>query len=562
MNNSQFWKSREWIVPPGLVDPLYRFDALCEFMIDTKQSKKSKPLLIHGNTGVGKSMFTDYFLHKYTKAKQDSTIKFTNCAALPSELLESELFGHIKGSFTGASKDKKGVFEYVNNGVLVLEEIGEMPKELQAKLLTAIETKTFSKVGCAVDIQLTAQIVATTNVDQSKFRPDFWYRFNVFSIPPINERRGDIIYYMYNFYPEIIELLSCGAVLSALCYNWPGNVREIERVCDSIRMNVNYAKSKGFLNKRNFNFTISEYPKEQYAAIMKIGSGVSNFEFNKASILLNKLIKNGIDTESIEEKLNTFSLSLDCFGRKFKQEKYSKFYLGENIKFNSEIDNIIRTVNIQFGMTTGGFCIFCALFFQDIASDKDILDLTSIVKDTGVKNDIVSKDTFHKNSSDRLIKNLAEKNMLADFFTFCDIKTKSMIDHFSEYDNKTQLAIIECLKFMTGITDLSCDDATNLRNLYTRNQNNKFLAEYFGEIPQKNADEISITEISLDELRILYYETICNTIGTRHGFQKELAKIAKRTPGRITQELEKFGLKEKFSKINFYPKKRLVILKG
>jgi hypothetical protein len=121
--------------------------------------------------------------------------------------------------------------------------------------------------------------------------------------------------------------------------------------------------------------------------------------------------------------------------------------------------------------------------------------------------------------------------------------------------------MIEGLKFMTRISSISPNDVTNIHDLYARHKDNKFLSEYFDEEVQGNSEEVSIVEISLDDLRILYYETVCNAIGVRHGFQKELAAIAKRTPGRITQELEKYGLKEKFSELNFKPRKRLVILK-
>jgi hypothetical protein len=562
MDEPKFWESREWIVPPGLVDYLNRFDALCDVMIWKKPGEKSKPLLIHGQTGVGKSLFVDYFIKKFRTVRLKQTIKFINCAAIPETLLESELFGHEKGSFTGANKIKIGVFEYVNNGVVILEELGEMSKFLQAKLLTAIETRSFSRVGGTTDIPLKGQIIATTNVNLSDFRPDFVYRLDIFSIPPIHERRGDILYYMYNFYPDIVEILTEGAALSLFCYNWPGNVREIERVCNSIKTNIKFARNKNFMNKKNFDFTIKHHTQEQFSSIMKPGRGVSDFQFDKPQTLAKEIIKKGIDIAPIENSLHSFSLGFDCFSSPFKQEKHAKLYPGESVKFNEKIGHINRVVNIHFGLSCAGFCMFCSLFFQDVLTGKDILCLSSNIKHNYLGNSSTRNNTENA-LSDGLMKKLAAENRLIDFLTFTDIKTKSMIDYFPNYDEQTRQAMIECLKFITGIPTISCEDMTNLSGLYARHRNNKFLAEYFGEeTTQNNQEEIPIVDISLDELRILYFETVCNTIGTRFGYKTELAKIAKRTKGRITQVLEKLGLNEKFSNLNFHPQKRLVILKG
>ena len=562
MSNTKFWESREWIVPPGLVDYINRFDGLCDVMILKKQSKKTKPLLINGQTGVGKSMFVDYFIHKFNNAKLNPTIKFINCAAIPNELLESELFGHKKGSFTNATNDKMGIFEFAKDGIVILEEIGEMSKYLQAKLLTAIESRSFSRVGGLEDIPLTAQLIATTNVNLKDLRPDFLYRFNVFTIPPIHERRGDILHYMHSFYPEIVGILTEGVALSLLCYNWPGNAREIERVCDSIRMNIQCARNQNFMNKENFTFTLKKYQKEQYAAVMKLGRGVSDFKFDKARYFSTELVKNKINIKPIENSLRSFSLSFDCFESQFENEKYSKIYLGDVVKFNESIDNIKRAVNVQFGFAASGLAMFCSLFYQDLLSENDILDLTKTIKHDNSEKIIASKPSIRDIFKSVLgEKKLGSINKSIDFLSFADIKTESLVDSFSTNDEEIQHAMIEGLKFMTRISSISPNDVTNIHDLYARHRDNKFLSEYFDEEVQGNSEEVSIVEISLDDLRILYYETVCNAIGVRHGFQKELAAIAKRTPGRITQELEKYGLKEKFSELNFQPRKRLVILK-
>jgi transcriptional regulator with PAS, ATPase and Fis domain len=162
------WKPRNtWLIPPGLEETIKRFEIQCINNINND----SRPLLIHGPTGTGKSMFVDYYAFIYTNIKgKTPSIAYINCAALPSALIDSLLFGHTKGAFTGADKNKIGYFESVKDGIIVLEEMGEMPKHLQAKLLLAIESRIFSKLGSVTPIKLECQILATQNVQKTKFR--------------------------------------------------------------------------------------------------------------------------------------------------------------------------------------------------------------------------------------------------------------------------------------------------------------------------------------------------------------------------------------------------------
>jgi two-component system response regulator AtoC len=206
------------------------------------------PVLIMGESGVGKEVLAR-FVHAQSRRAQAPFLKI-NCAAVPHDLLESELFGHERGAFTGAHQRKEGKFELANGGTLLLDEIGEMSLPLQAKLLHVLEDWTVSRVGGTQPVRIDARIVSTTNkpleeaIARSEFRKDLYFRLKVirFRIPPLRERRADIPVLCDHFLrqraagretpaPSLPERL-----LSAfLDYHWPGNVRElrhlIERFC-------------------------------------------------------------------------------------------------------------------------------------------------------------------------------------------------------------------------------------------------------------------------------------------------------------------------------------------
>lgn len=207
------------------------------------------PVLITGETGTGKEVFASA-IHEFSNKSKHNFVKI-NCAAIPNELLESELFGYEQGAFSGAlSTGKVGKFEYAQNGTLLLDEIGDMPFNLQAKLLRAIQEKEFEKVGGLKTIPFNARIICTTNqnihelIKQQKFRQDLYYRINVIElyIPPLRERKEDIRPLCRYFIDKTnrenglsIVDISPAALELLMKYNWPGNVRElrhnIERAC-------------------------------------------------------------------------------------------------------------------------------------------------------------------------------------------------------------------------------------------------------------------------------------------------------------------------------------------
>jgi len=202
-------------------------------------------VLITGETGTGKELVARA-IHELSGRSKASFVK-VNCAAIPASLLESELFGHEKGSFTGAVAQKIGRFEVAHHGTLFLDEIGEMPLELQPKLLRAIQDQEFERIGGSRTIRTDARLVAATNrdlkamVEEGKFRADLYYRLHVFPlhVPPLRERREDIPLLTRYFVQKHAHRMGRNidtiptSVLEALTnYDWPGNIRELQNVLE------------------------------------------------------------------------------------------------------------------------------------------------------------------------------------------------------------------------------------------------------------------------------------------------------------------------------------------
>lgn len=213
------------------------------FNLIEKVSRSRTTVLILGESGVGKERVA-HAIHYNSPNSAEPFIIF-NCAALPESIIESELFGHEKGSFTGATALRKGRFEEANGGTIFLDEVGELSLPMQAKLLRVLQEKTFERVGGNVPIKVNLRIIAATNRDlpemvaNGEFREDLYYRLNVFpiTIPPLRERGNDIIeladFIVAKFAEEMgiaIHRISTPAINMLLCYHWPGNVRELENI--------------------------------------------------------------------------------------------------------------------------------------------------------------------------------------------------------------------------------------------------------------------------------------------------------------------------------------------
>ncbi len=230
------------------------------FEMITQVAPTNTTVLIRGETGTGKDLIA-HAIHYNSNRANRPFIK-VNCAAFPESLLESELFGHEKGAFTGALTRKTGRFEWAHNGTLFLDEIGELPQSIQIKLLRALQFKEFERLGGKDTIKVDVRIVAATNKDleeglrNGSIREDFYYRINVISIfvPPLRERKSDIIqladYFLLKYSKDnakSINRISTPAIDLLMSYHWPGNVRELENcieravvMCNESTIRVNH----------------------------------------------------------------------------------------------------------------------------------------------------------------------------------------------------------------------------------------------------------------------------------------------------------------------------------
>jgi Nif-specific regulatory protein len=207
--------------------------------------KSATSVLIEGETGTGKELVAAA-IH-YNSDRANKPFIKAHCAALPENLIESELFGHVKGSFTGATGDRIGRFEMAHGGTLFLDEIGEIPPSIQIKLLRVLQEREFERVGGSHTIKVNVRVIAATNRDlrqmvaDGKFREDLYYRLNVFPIyvPPLRKRKGDILLLADHFLEKYskesgkkVNRLSSAVIDMLYSYHWPGNVRELENVME------------------------------------------------------------------------------------------------------------------------------------------------------------------------------------------------------------------------------------------------------------------------------------------------------------------------------------------
>ncbi len=197
-------------------------------------------VLLIGETGVGKEIFADY-IHKTSNRSLMPFMKI-GLSALPIELMESELFGHEKGSYTGAINQKKGLFELANKGSLFLDDIDDVPLNIQAKLLRVLESREFMRIGGTVPIPIDVRLISASKVslkdlvDKGQFRRDLYYRINVIpvEIPALRDRKDDIVllaeHFIHRYAPEREIKISEQAAGALVSYPWPGNIRELRNV--------------------------------------------------------------------------------------------------------------------------------------------------------------------------------------------------------------------------------------------------------------------------------------------------------------------------------------------
>lgn len=254
-----------------------------------KVSKTDSTIIILGESGTGKELFANA-IHANSPRKTKAFIK-VNCAAIPENLIESELFGYEKGAFTGAVTSKPGKFELANNGTLFLDEIGELPLPVQSKLLRAIQEQEIERLGGTKTIKINTRIISATNrnledeVQNGQFREDLYYRLNVMpiTIPPLRDRKEDINLLVHFFIEKFnrkiggnIQSISSSSLKKIQEYNWPGNVRELENIIErsyilssgsklNIDFNINNSKSV----IKNKGLSLEENEKQHILSVLK-----------------------------------------------------------------------------------------------------------------------------------------------------------------------------------------------------------------------------------------------------------------------------------------------------
>jgi Nif-specific regulatory protein len=263
-------------------------------------AKSNATVLLRGESGTGKELFARA-IHEQSPRSKMPFVK-VNCAALPETVLESELFGHEKGAFTGAVARKRGRFELAEGGTLFLDEIGDLSPAMQVKLLRVLQEREFERVGGTETIKVNVRLIAATNVDleqavsDGRFRSDLYYRLNVFSIylPPLRERKTDILLLADHFLEKYggqngkrIKRISTPAIDMLMTYHWPGNVRELENVLERATLvcegnvihgyhlppTLQTAEGSGTVTKMNLEQTVSAFEKDLIQDALKTARG-------------------------------------------------------------------------------------------------------------------------------------------------------------------------------------------------------------------------------------------------------------------------------------------------
>jgi two-component system response regulator GlrR len=254
------------------------------------------PVIIYGESGTGKELVARA-IH-YTGRRADKPFIVENCGAIPENLIENELFGHVKGAYTDARTDQKGLFEEAHLGTLFLDEIGELPLSLQVKFLRVLQDGEFKRIGSTRPIKVDVRVIAATNKDliqaiaEKTFREDLFYRLNVIPmhIPPLRERKEDIPLLINHFLAEFnkelgknVEGFSPAAIQKMMTYQWPGNVRELKNKVKQAmvltRNNVIGAEDLFFhvpvaSNKfQSFREAKREFEKEYISQVLRISQG-------------------------------------------------------------------------------------------------------------------------------------------------------------------------------------------------------------------------------------------------------------------------------------------------
>lgn len=284
------------------------------FSMVSRLADTDSTVLVLGESGTGKELFARS-VH-FNSPRRDKNFVVVNCGAIPEELLESELFGHEKGSFTGAIRSRMGKFEMAHEGTIFLDEIGDMSPTLQVKLLRILQQQEFERVGSNQVIRTDVRVVAATNQDleksirEKRFREDLFYRLNVIPIklPPLRERKEDVPLLIDHFITRFnrtknrnIESVAPDAMRLMVDYEWPGNVRELENICE--RMTVMKGEGTIGLDDLPYQFRSDAAAEEQlYSDMLLVGAQEADLEAPPAPGPIMEIPESGINLKEVVDE--------------------------------------------------------------------------------------------------------------------------------------------------------------------------------------------------------------------------------------------------------------------
>ena len=302
-------------------------------------------VLISGESGAGKEIVANA-LHKTSKRSNQSLV-VVNCGAIPEGIIESELFGHEKGSFTGATNNRKGYFEVANNGTIFLDEVGELPLSTQVRLLRVLETGEFIKVGASTTQKTNVRIVAATNVDminaidKNQFREDLFYRLNTVEInlPPLRHRKEDIELIFRKFSMDFAEKykmpsirLTDDAIKLISSYHWPGNIRQLRNLTEQISV----IEEKRMINS---NILKNYLPQNNNLPVIQNKKNIDS-ELTEREILYKVLFEMKKDISELKKITNSFLEENDKIN--INSENSNEFSKDELVKSTIIIPSISK----------------------------------------------------------------------------------------------------------------------------------------------------------------------------------------------------------------------------
>jgi DNA-binding NtrC family response regulator len=286
-------------------------------------------VLIQGETGTGKELVVRAIHNRSQRC--DYPLVKVNCAALPKDLIESEIFGHEKGAFTGATKQRKGKFELADKGTIFLDEVGELSLEAQAKLLRILQEQEFERVGGEQSIRVDARVIAATNrslesdVEKGHFRADLFYRLNVFplSVPPLRDRKSDIPLLAEFFVKKVarklgrtVDGISQNSVAKLVDYSWPGNIRELENIIERstilssgtiIDVDESLIENQATKKKQNPLETLEEVERTHILQILTQTNWVIEGQDKAADIL-------GLNSSTLRGRMRKLGINKELLG--------------------------------------------------------------------------------------------------------------------------------------------------------------------------------------------------------------------------------------------------------